>query len=245
METEAAVVLTGALIGGFVSGLAGFGTGLAALGIWLHVLPPATASALVIICSVVSQTQTLPTIWHAISIRRVWPIVVPGMIGVPLGTALLGIVDPAWFKLAVGLLLLGFSGFLLATGGRLRIHAGGRLADAAVGLAGGLLGGLAGLSGPLPTLWASLRGWGKDERRAVFQAFNWSVLTLSLLVHWQAGLLTRQIAWLALAALPGTIGGAWLGARLYRRLSDRRFADIVLGLLFLSGIGLSWSSLHR
>ena len=35
--------LVGALAGGFVSGLAGFGTGLMALGIWLYVLPPSMA----------------------------------------------------------------------------------------------------------------------------------------------------------------------------------------------------------
>ena len=53
---------------------------------------------------------------------------------------------------------------------------GGRPADAAVGFAGGILGGLAGLSGPLPTLWASVRGWTKDQRRGVFQIFNGTVL---------------------------------------------------------------------
>jgi uncharacterized protein len=29
----------------------------------------------------------------------------------------------------------------------------------------------------------------------------------------------------------------------YRALSDRNFYDIVLGLLFLSGLGLLWSSI--
>ncbi len=62
---------------------------------------------------------------------------------------------------------------------------GGRLADGVVGFAGGILGGLAGLSGPLPTLWASVRGWGKDERRGVFQTFNWTVLSAALCL--QAG----------------------------------------------------------
>ena len=37
--------------------------------------------------------------------------------------------------------------------------------------------------------------------------------------------------------------GAWLGARTYHSLSDRNFGDVVLGLLFLSGIGLVWSSI--
>ncbi len=51
-----AVLVFGAVAGGFVSGLAGFGTALIALGIWLNVLPPAVAGTLVIICSVVAQS---------------------------------------------------------------------------------------------------------------------------------------------------------------------------------------------
>jgi uncharacterized protein len=46
-----------------------------------------------------------------------------------------------------------------------------------------------------------------------------------------------------LFALPVTIFGAWIGARSYHALSDRNFRDVVLGLLFLSGVGLVWSSL--
>jgi uncharacterized membrane protein YfcA len=45
---------------------------------------------------------------------------------------------------------------------------------------------------------------------------------------------------LALLALPATVGGAWLGARAYHGLSDGNFRDVVLGLLFLSGIALIW-----
>ena len=37
------VLVMGALAGGFVSGLAGFGTGLVALGMWLYAFPPAIA----------------------------------------------------------------------------------------------------------------------------------------------------------------------------------------------------------
>jgi uncharacterized membrane protein YfcA len=49
--------------------------------------------------------------------------------------------------------------------------------------------------------------------------------------------------WFALLALPATIFGTWLGTRTYHVLSDRNFGDVVLGLLFLSGVGLVWSSL--
>ncbi|MFB8829176.1 hypothetical protein ACE0DR_06800 [Azotobacter sp. CWF10] len=58
MQTEA-IILAGALSGGFVTGLAGFGTGLTALGFWLHAVEPVVAAALVVICSVVGQLQSL------------------------------------------------------------------------------------------------------------------------------------------------------------------------------------------
>jgi hypothetical protein len=60
------VVLLGALAGGFVNGLTGFGTGLTVMGIWLYAISPTVAATLVIISSVVTQLQTLPMIWHAI-----------------------------------------------------------------------------------------------------------------------------------------------------------------------------------
>ncbi len=235
---QIATVTLGALAGGFVSGLAGFGTGLTAMGIWLHAVPPQVAASLVVVCSVVSQLQTIGGVWHAIAPRRVLPFILPGLAGVPLGTLLLGHVDASGFRLFMGLLLLGFSLFLLVAGPRLRLSWGGRPLDAGVGLASGVLGGLAGLSGVLLTVLAALRGWGKDERRGLFQAFNLSILTASLAAHAAAGRLDAALGVALLAALPGTLAGAWLGARVYRRLSDRRFNDAILVLLALSGATL-------
>jgi len=89
-----ALLLFGALAGGFVSGLAGFGTALMALGIWLYVLPPAIAVPLVLICSVIAQISTLPSIWKTIDFSVVWPFLIGGLIGVPLGTMLIAHADP-------------------------------------------------------------------------------------------------------------------------------------------------------
>ena len=119
---------------------------------------------------------------------------------------------------------------------------GGLIADGTIGFGGEVLGGLAGLSGPLPTMWATIRGWGKHESRDVFQAFNLTVLSIALLSHAFAGLLTAEVGWALLAALPGTIGGAWLGAHTYGRLDDERFRVIILLLLCASGGVLIWKS---
>jgi uncharacterized protein len=237
------LLLAGALAGGFVSGLAGFGTALMALGIWLYVLPPSVAVPLVLICSVIAQTATFPSIWRSIDFNLVWPFVLGGLAGVPLGTMLIAQADPNVFKLSVGVLLLIFPVALYLQRAPMAFSFGGRAADAAVGFAGGILGGLAGLSGPLPILWASVRGWSKEQRRGIFQTFNWTVLAAAFCVQAGTGFVRQEVIWLALLALPGTLAGAWLGARTYHALNDRNFRDVVLGLLFLSGVGLVWSSL--
>ena len=238
-----AVLLFGALAGGFVSGLAGFGTALMALGIWLYVVTPDVAVQLVVICSVIAQTWTMPSIWRSIDFKLVVPFLVGGLAGVPIGTLLVAYADPRHFKLAVGVLLLVFPTALYLQRKPMALSIGGKAADAAIGFAGGILGGLAGLSGPIPILWASVRGWGKDERRGVFQIFNWTILTAAFVVQAASGLVTQHTMWLTLLVMPATIGGAWLGTRTYHALSDGNFRDVVLGLLFLSGVTLVWSSL--
>jgi len=150
--------------------------------------------------------------------------------------------DPKVFKLSIGVLLLVFSSALYLNKRPLAITFGGRIADGAIGFAGGILGGLAGLSGPLPILWANIRGWNKHERRGIFQLFNFTVLATALVLQTASGLVAFKVVWLALVAFPGTLIGAWAGARVYHALSDKHFGDVVLGLLFLSGLGLVWNS---
>jgi len=237
------LLFVGALAGGFVSGLAGFGTALMALGIWLYILPPSAAVPLVLICSVVAQTATLPSMWKSFDLTLVWPFLIGGLLGVPIGTMLVAHADPNVFKLTVGIMLLLFPTALYFSA-PMAFEFGGRIADGIVGFIGGILGGLAGLSGPPPILWASVRGWGKDERRGVFQTFNWTVLFVALCLQTASGLVAREVIWLAVLAFPGTVLGSWIGARLYHALSDRNFRDVVLGMLFLSGAILVWNSLH-
>jgi uncharacterized membrane protein YfcA len=238
-----AVLMFGALAGGFVSGLAGFGTALMALGIWLYVVTPDVAVQLVVICSIVAQTWTMPSMWRSIDFKLVWPFLVGGLAGVPIGTWLVAYSDPRMFKLSVGILLLIFPTALYFQRQPIASNIGGKAADTGIGFLGGVLGGLAGLSGPVPILWATVRGWGKDERRGLFQMFNWTILTAALVAQAGSGLITRETMWLALLVLPATIGGAWLGTRTYHALSDGNFRDVVLGLLFLSGVTLVWSSM--
>ncbi len=183
----ALIVAVGAGLGGFVTGLAGFGTGLVALGVWLHVLDPLLAAPLVVICSVIGHLQSIWGLRGRLDWSRLWPFLAGGLPGIPLGVLLLGLLDPQVFRGLVGLFLLAYAGTMLLLRKLPVLQFGGRPMDAAVGLGGGVLGGFAGLSGPLPTIWCGLKGWTKDEQRSVFQGFNLTILSLALVSRPWAG----------------------------------------------------------
>lgn len=237
------VVVLGALCGGFVTGLAGFGTGLTALAFWLHVLNPAVAAVLVVTCSVVGQTQSLYTLRRTVSWSRIWPFLAGGIAGVPAGAALLGSIDPRLLKALLGIFLVGYTGVVLAARRFPATAWGGKIADGVVGFGGGTLGGLAGLSGPLPTIWCGLRGWSADAQRAVYQPFNLIILAITLCVYVAQGILAGDIWRMVLTCIPATVVGAHLGIRTYGRITDGQFRRLVLGLLFVSGMVLTWSNL--
>ncbi len=238
------IVVLGGLAGGLVTGLTGFGTGLTALTFWLYVVPPVIASPMVVICSVVGQAQTFPKIWHVINWRRVTPFIAGGLLGVPVGTWLLPSVPVATFKIFIGVFLIGFCSFMLISRKSFAVTFGGRFADGVIGAIGGVFGGIAGLSGAPTTLWASLRGWGKDEKRSIFQAYNLTILSIALISQWVGGLITAEVLRVTLLALPGTLIGVWIGRKLYERLGVKGFDRAVYTVLLLCGFAMIYFSLQ-
>ena len=161
----------------------------------------------------------------------------------PLGAASLRLIDPQTLKVILGILLIGYTGVMLALRRFPTIAWGGKVADGMVGFGGGALGGVAGLSGPLPTIWCGLRGWTADAQRAVYQPFNLIILAIVLCTYITQGIMTQEIWGLVLMCIPATILGAFLGIRTYGRVNDQQFRKLVLWLLLVSGIVLTVSNL--
>lgn len=238
------LVVAGALVAGFVNGLSGTGYALASLGFWLHAMSPVTAAPLTALCGVAGHIQSLPTIWRKERWPRLWPFLIGGLLGVPLGTMLLTQVQAQPLKLCVGAILIFYCAWTAFVRQPPIVTSGGRVADSGIGLIGGVLGGMASLSGPAPAIWAQLRGWNKDDQRGINQPLNMSILTLSLGSAAVAGLLDRTFLIWAALAVPTTLVGSRLGLKLYGRVDDSQFRQIILLLLTLSGITLIASSLR-
>ncbi|MDO9707247.1 sulfite exporter TauE/SafE family protein [Paracraurococcus lichenis] len=245
MDPLIPVVALGAAAGGFVQGLSGFAFGLVAQAIWAWTLDPVLAGPLTVFGSLVGQMLAIGTIRRGFEARRALPFILGGVLGVPLGVLLLPRIDPGGFRIAVGLLLVVWCPAMLLARDLPRIERGGRLADGAAGMLGGIMGGLGGLTGPAPTLWVTLRGWGRDAQRSVFQAFNLAMHALTMAAYLASGTVTPRAASLFLVVAPAMLLPALLGARLYRRFSDIAFQRLVLGLLAATGLVLLATALLR
>jgi len=235
--TTLGIVWIGAFIGAVASGGAGFAFVLAASSIWLHVLDPVHTAILALACSTLMQLGTIWPLMPHVKIERLWPFAVPGLIGIPLGVWLLTRTDPSLMRISLGGFLTIFGLYALFAPRLPVVRGGGRVADAAIGFAGGVLGGIGGYSGVLPTIWTQLRGWNKIEARALYQPFILIIQIASVILVGAIALDRMTIA-LLLVTLPALLIGGWAGWRIFRQLDERVFRKIIAAMLVISGVTL-------
>jgi hypothetical protein len=229
-----AFVWLGAFLGALAIGAAGFAFALAASALWLHVLDPLHATFLVAACGTILHIGIIWRIRANIEPRRLAPFIVAGLLGVPIGIYVLTRVDQHVIKIALGGFLIVYGLYALLTPRLPKIAHGGRAADAAVGFLSGILGGLGGYSGVLPTIWTQLRGWPKEAARGVYQPF---ILVMQIATLVAAGFVTLDPTALVLvgAALPALLAGGWLGWLAFGRLDERRFRRVLALMIAVSG----------
>lgn len=243
MDSTVTVIAAGAIVAGFVQGLSGFAFGLVAMSIWAWTVEPRLAATLAVFGALTGQVIAAVTVRRGFDWGRLTPFLAGGLVGVPIGLWLLPRLDVPLFKAFLGTLLVVWCPAMLAAARLPRVTAGGRVGDVLAGTAGGVMGGVGGFAGAVPTLWCLLRGFERDAARAVVQNFNLAMLSVAFIGYLASGFVT-----LAMAPLLGLVAVAvlvpvLLGARVYIGLSEQAFRRIVLVLLTLSGIALLVSSL--
>lgn len=237
-----AIVFCALLLGGVVHSTAGFGSALVAMPILTLALPATTATPL-------QNTTGLllsALIWYRHRARWPWrdsiPLILFSFAGIPLGTYALTHVPQRLVLGALGILLIGFAGFEYATarfGGVAHGQAIRRdpacIGASLAGLLAGLLGAAYATNGPPAIAYGTLRRWPRAEFKAALQSLFF-VNGIGI-VLWQSsrGLLTPEVGWLALFAVPGLALGATIGYGVDKRLDPDRFRSIVLALLVVLG----------
>lgn len=242
MESTVFIVLLGAIVGGFVQGLSGFAFGLTAMSFWAWALEPQLAASLAVFGALTGQIVAAITVRRGFNWKRLAPFLASGLVGVPIGVIVLPLLNVHLFKAALGLLLVVWCPFMLFARRLPPVTVGGRFADGVAGLFGGILGGIGGFSGPVPTLWCTLRRLERDKQRSIIQNFNLAMLACAMAGHVATGTVTRAMLPLFAIVAPAMLVPTLLGAKVYVGLSEETFRRIVLTLLTLSGIAFLVSS---
>jgi uncharacterized membrane protein YfcA len=221
-----------------VAGLAGFAFGLVAAAVWLHILTPLQTASLIIAFGLIVQGVAVWKLRHALQWKRLWPFLAGGVLGVPIGVAVLGWANPDYVRASVGAVLVTYGIYGLVRPAMKSIPGGGAPADAGIGLLNGILGGATGLAGIIVTIWCGLRGWPKDVQRAVFQPTGVAIFAMSAAWLGVSGAVDTDTIRLFVIGLPILLAGTWLGLKLYGRIDEAGFRKLVLALLLASGAAL-------
>lgn len=236
-------MLIGAAIGGFVQGVTGFAFGLVAMSFWAWVIPPELAAPLAVSGALTGQVMAQLTARRKVDLKMLWPFVLGGLAGIPIGVGILPYLDLQYFKAILGAILLLWCPAMLQSHRLPRVEASSRVSDGVAGALGGIMCGFGGFSGTVPTLWCTLKGLAKDEHRSVVQNFNLSMLSVTMAVYINQGLVTRGMLPLFAMIVPAILVSSLLGKRVYLGITEATFRKLTLGTLTLSGIAFLSSSL--
>lgn len=230
----------GAISGGFINGLSGSGTALFALGFYLLVLEPVTAVAIVALMAVLAGVQGLWVVRTEIMTQRarVLRFGIPGLAGVPIGIIVLSFLDASILRLIIAALLIIYGGYFGLRSALPTFSRPTPLVDSGIGLVSGVLGGAAGVSGALPTLWLSLRPWRKAETRAVLQSFNMAILSTTVVLLFARGAYDGTAVRALMVTIPTGLIAAQVGIFVFKQLSDRGFRRVLILLNLVMGLGI-------
>jgi uncharacterized membrane protein YfcA len=244
MTSELGWLAFGAAIGGLVQGISGFAFAMVAMSIWVWGVDPRLAAVMAVFGGLTGQIISAIRIRRGWHVHLLWPFVVGSAIGIPIGQRLLTVLDPNRFKLVLGGMLVVCCSAMLATSKLPKVTHGGKTADAAAGLLGGLMAPLSGFSGLAPALWASLRGYSKDEHRAVLQNFNLIVLAATFVSNVWAGRVRSEHLPLMAVVAGSLILPSIYGSKVDTGMSPAAFRNAVLWILTFAGLTMLASALR-
>ncbi|MFQ5658379.1 MAG: sulfite exporter TauE/SafE family protein [Candidatus Methylomirabilales bacterium] len=192
------------------------------------------------ICMDLYQSFSRP--WQREDIRRVVPLILPGVAGILVGTKLLATLPGSTLRLCLGLMILAFTASQLLPWNPTLPRSNQTLWSTAAGAVIGVMGGLTNVFSPVVILFYAM---GLDKATfvqslgAAFLAFK--LAQVAATYHFE--LWTGTLAMLSLPLAVIALLGYWCGRRIQLRLPETTFRRAVLVVLSLAGASLVLRSL--
>jgi len=221
-------------LGSMTQGLIGFGVILFSAPIMILLLPAKIVVPMIMIYSALINTTILFEARKWVDLKRIWILIIAGIIGVPIGTYLLIVLDDNILRMFIGSIIILFAVALL-TGFRKKIK-NEKLALAPIGFVGGLLGGSTSMSGPPVIIFFTNQGLKKQVFRANLVAYFMAMSLVAISSFTAGGLITTEVIRYTILFLPAMIFGVAIGIKLVHRVEEKLFQNIVLIVVIIAGV---------
>jgi uncharacterized membrane protein YfcA len=229
------------LIAGLIQGITGFGFALVAAPVLMLFMDPQHVTPTVITVCLLPNLIVLADTRRSVRLRMVLPVLIGGLIGLPLGAYILSTIEPAPFKIAVGVIVLILSVVMLFGWKRPVRNVTAGLVP--VGFMSGVLSTSTSIGGPPLVLFLANQGVPRDIFRAnlvgYFTILNFCAIVTMILY----GFLTMKVLTALLIYIPVAFIGSISGVYLARVINEKLFSKIVLVFIFILGIVLIASNI--
>ena len=237
MTDSLTIIIAGLLaifLAGITQGLTGFGFALVSVPIVIIFLSPKIVVPIVIMHSILINTVILFEARKWVDLKRIWPLMIAGIVGMPLGTYLLIVLDVGVLKMFIGAVIIPFAiAFLIGFKKQIKNE---KVAFAPVGFISGFLMGSTTLAGPPVILFFVNQGVEKQTFRANLAAYFTVLALVTIPAFALGGIITTAVIKYAIWFLPATIFGAITGIKLAHKVEEKLFRNIALIVVTIAGL---------
>ncbi len=238
-----AILISGVLfLATLIRSTLGFGEALVAVPLLALVMPVEVAAPVAVLVSITVAFIVVVQDWRKVHVRSAGWLVLPTMLGIPVGLMLLRTVSEPVVKGVLAAVIIAFSLHALLSDKHRELK-NDKFAWL-FGFGAGVLGGAYGMNGPPLVIYGSLRGWSPQHFRATLQGY---FLPASLAVLWGyrlAGMWTPAVNRFYLLSLPVVVLATFLGRAMNRRIGVQRFLLYVHAGLIVIGMVLLFQAVR-
>jgi len=223
-----------AFVAGLARGFSGFGAALIFVPLASTMVGPMVAAPLLLITDLVLAAGLIPNAWRIANQREVGTMLIGTFVGVPLGAMILARAEPIAIRWTIAA-MVALALALLMSGWRFKGPARSPV-TIAIGAVAGLFSGLAQVGGPpIVVYWLSTEQRPQVVRANIVLYFAVSA-SLTAVSYVIVGVLTLNVAGLALVIGPTYGRGLFLGSRSFGFAGPQTYARICYALIAGAGI---------
>jgi hypothetical protein len=234
MEGTTVYVLLVIFVATLIRSAFGFGEALVAVPLLAIRLPISVAAPLAVLVSITVAAVIIAQDWRHIHLRSASWLVLPTLLGIPLGLLLLTEGNHRLVKATLAIIIIAFSAYALIGRKPPELHSDNRVWLLACGFLAGIMGGAYGMNGPPLAIYGAMRRWSAQHFRATLQGYFLPASVIGMIGYWLAGLWVHAVTHFYLLSLPLLVPAILLGRFMNHRMRGDAFLKFVhVGLVLI------------